>query len=270
MALFDRIGNRIRKIFTPREERQILQPKEEPKPTWLQKIQNFFKPKEEPQIAEPVAAPEPPMPSYISAEMGALRQATDILIQSEMHPDDATWRAARNAALLYINKSQKLADKGATQTGNRRGVAERYMENELSTPAGVEQRKADKLRVFNSNFGFDLSMEQADTVGKLMESASFQKLMETYKERYDILIGMIGDQIEQGIDPIRVESAINFWQTYNLEPDFADFAKVTELSTEDYNAMLEEAALYREESSHGDEIEDTAAIYGIMGGFITW
>ena len=42
MALFDR----IRSFFKPREERQILQPKEEPKQRWLTRLQNFFKPKE--------------------------------------------------------------------------------------------------------------------------------------------------------------------------------------------------------------------------------
>ena len=230
-------------------------------------IGEIFRPRPEQVV---IQQPQPQIPAYVSAESDALRKATEMLIQSEQHPDDATWNAARNKALLYINKSQKLAEKGPRQTGNRRGIAERYMEDQLATAAGVEQRKADKLQIFNSNFGFDLSQDQAQTVGKLMESPSFQKLMETYKERYDILIGMLGDQIEQGIDPVRVESAINFWQENNLEPDFADFAKVTELPAEDYNALLSDVAFYNEENIHADEIERTAAIYGIMGDYITW
>lgn len=234
-------------------------------------VGNIFRPKAPtPPPAPPAPAASPEIPAYISAEMDALRKATEILIQSEEHRADATWEEARNKALLYINKSQRLADKGKTQSGNRRTIAERYAGDLLSTPGGVEERKRSRLEVFNSNFGFDLSQEQAQTVGELMKSESFQKLMETYKERYDILIGMVGEQIEDGIDPVRIEMALNFWQENNLEPDFSDFAKVTEMPADAFLAMTMEVSEYREEVVHFDPIEDTAAVYAIMGAYITW
>lgn len=223
-----------------------------------------------PVIPEIEIKPEKPHRRASGSEAEALRRAVDMLIEANQHPGDATYEQARQEALVYINKSQKLADIGKTQSGNRAFIAGKYMEKELSTPAGVERRKARKLEIFNSNFGFHLSEDQADTVGKLMETPSFKKLMETYKERYDIIIGMVGDQIEAGIDPVRVERALDLWQSAGIEPDFAAFADVTELSAEEFNALSEELALYNEESVTADEWERQDDINGILGGYITW
>lgn len=262
MALFDR----IRSFFKPREERQILQPKEEPKQRWLTRLQNFFKPKEEPQILEPK---EQPLPKT-GREADALKAAIDMIIKASEHSGDPTYDKAREGALVYINKSQNLTNKGATQTGNRRYIADRYLKSELSTAEGVEQRKERMLETFNANFGFDLTRDQADTVGQLMKSDSFKKLMEQYREKYDIIIGMVGDNIELGADPVRIEQQLDLWQQVGMEPDFSVFQNVTALDNEDFQALREDLLIYNEESIYADDYQRQEDVGAILGRYITW
>lgn len=262
MALFDR----FRRFFTPKEEKQILQPKEEPKPRWLTRLQNFFKPKEEKQVLEPK---EQPLPKT-GNEAQALKAAIDMIIEASQHTGDPTYDKAREEALVYINKSQNLTNKGATQTGNRRYIADRYLKSELSTPEGVEQRKERMLETFNANFGFDLTRDQADTVGQLMKSDSFKKLMEQYREKYDIIIGMVGDNIELGADPVRIEQQLDLWQQVGMEPDFSVFQNVTALDMEDFQALREEMLIYNEESIYADDYQRHEDLNAIMGRYITW
>lgn len=262
MALFDR----IRRFFTPREERQILQPKEEPKQRWLTRLQNFFKPKEEKQILEPKQQPLP----KTGNEADALRAAIDMIIKASEHTGDPIYDKAREEALVYINKTQNLTNKGATQSGNRRYIADRYLKSELSTAEGVEQRKERMLETFNANFGFDLTRQQADTVGQLMKSDSFKKLMEQYREKYDIIIGMVGDNIELGADPVRIEQQLDLWQQVGIEPDFSVFQNVTALDTEDFQALREEMLIYNEESIYADDYQRQEDINAILGRYVTW
>ena len=266
MRLFDRIGNWIRKKTTPKEERQVLQPKEEPKQKWLQRIQKFFEPKVEKQILEPKEEPAP----KTGREADALRAAIDMIIKASEHSGDPTYDKAREEALVYINKSQNLTNKGAKQSGNRRYIADRYLNSELSTGEGVERRKERMLETFNANFGFDLTREQADTVGQLMKSDSFKKLMEQYREKYDIIIGMVGDNIELGADPVRIEQQLDLWQQVGLEPDFSAFQNVTALDAEAFQALREEMVIYNEESVLADDYQRQEDLNSIMGRFITW
>lgn len=262
MAFFDR----IRRFFTPKEERQILQPKVEPKQGWLTRLQNLFKPKEEKQILEPK---EEPLPKT-GREADALRAAIDMIIKAGEHTGDPTYEKAREEALVYINKSQKLTNTGATQTGNRRYIADIYLKKELSSPEGVERRKERMLETFNANFGFDLTRDQADTVGQLMKSDSFKKLMEQYREKYDIIIGMVGDNIELGADPVRIEQQLDLWQQVGIEPDFSLFQNVSALSTEDFFSMREELLTYAENFIYFGESPDDTQIKNIMGSYIVW
>lgn len=262
MAFFDRIRN----FFKPKEERQILEPKVEPKQRWLTRLQNFFKPKEEKQILEPK---EEPLPKT-GREADALKAAIDMIIKASEHSGDPTYDKAREEALVYINKSQNLTNKGATQTGNRRYIADRYLKSELSTAEGVEQRKERMLETFNANFGFDLTRDQADTVGQLMKSDSFKKLMEQYREKYDIIIGMVGDNIELGADPVRIEQQLDLWQQVGMEPDFSVFQNVTALDNEDFQALREEILIYNEESIYADDYQRQEDVGAILGRYITW
>ena len=243
MNIFQRIGQGIKKavsyIFG-------MRPKETPQPP--------------PQTQQPKTGDE----------ASALRRAVEMLIEAEKHAGDPTYEQARENALVYINKSQRLAGVGATQSGNRRYIAERYINDELSSAEGVEARKERMLDTFNANFGFDLSREQADTVGELMKSSSFKKLMETYKEKYDILIEMVGDNVELGVDPVRLEKQLTIWQENYINPEYDDFQKVTALSDEDFDKMYTQINEYNEENVHADEFERQKAVEGIMGGFIKW
>ena len=221
----------------------------------------------------PKATPRPRQPAQqpkTGDETSALRRAVEMLIEADKHAGDPTYEQARESALVYINKSQRLAGVGATQSGNRRYIADRYLKNELSTAEGVEARKERMLDTFNANFGFDLSREQADTVGELMKSSSFKKLMETYKEKYDILIEMVGDNVELGVDPVRLEKQLTIWQENNINPEYEDFQKVSALSDDDFNNMYAQINEYNAENVYADDYERQQAVEGIMGGFIKW
>lgn len=254
MNIFKRIGQGIKKAVSNifgRTQKAAPQHKAAPPPP------------------QPKAAPQPQRPKT-GDEVSALRRAVEMLIEADKHAGDPTYERAREKALVYINKSQRLAGVGATQSGNRRYIADQYLDDELSTAEGVEARKEKMLATFNANFGFDLSREQADTVGELMKSSSFKKLMETYKEKYDILIEMVGDNVELGVDPIRLEKQLTIWQENNINPEYDDFQKVTALSDEDFDKMYAQINEYNEENVHADEYERQQAVEGIMGGYIKW
>ena len=231
-------------------------------------IKKIFKPK--PPEAAPAAPEAVSLPPHVSKEIEALQRAMNILIEAETHPDDATYQQARQDALVYINKSQKLANKGKTQTGNRSYIADRYLRHELSTPKGIADRKARKLAVFNSNFGFNLNEEEADVVGQIMKSSSFKKLMELYRSMYDIIIGMVGDQIEAGIDPVRVEQSLDLWVQMDIEPEFNDFAALTELPSQIFEKLQEEIVQYNNETLHADEFEQKQAKSSILNKWLNW
>lgn len=228
---------------------------------------------------EPPAAAAPEMPKVVqptitqtpdSQEAQALRTAINMIIEAQQHAGDPTYDKAREEALVYINKANKLTNTGKSQTGNRKYIAKKYMEKEISTPEGVERRKDRMLETFNSNFGFDLTREQAETVGQLMKSDSFKKLMETYKEKYDIIIGMVGDNIELGADPVRIEQQLDMWQRVGIEPDFSMFQNVTALNNDAFASLQEELMLYAEENVNADEFQYRQDVEGIIGRYVVW
>lgn len=228
---------------------------------------------------EPPTAATPEMPKVVqptitqipdSQEAEALRTAINMIIEAQQHAGDPTYDKAREEALVYINKANKLTNTGKTQSGNRKYIAKKYLEKEISTPEGVERRKDRMLETFNSNFGFDLTREQAETVGQLMKTDSFKKLMETYKEKYDIIIGMVGDNIELGADPVRIEQQLDLWQRVGMEPDFSMFQNVTALDSEAFTSLQDELLLYAEENVNADEFQYKQDVEGIIGRYIIW
>lgn len=228
---------------------------------------------------EPPAAATPEMPKVVqptitqipdSQEAEALRTAINMIIEAQQHAGDPTYDKAREEALVYINKANKLTNTGKSQSGNRKFIAKKYLEKEISTPEGVERRKERMLETFNSNFGFDLTRDQAETVGQLMKSDSFKKLMETYKEKYDIIIGMVGDNIELGADPVRIEQQLDLWQRVGMEPDFSMFQNVTALDNDAFASLQEALLTYAEENVNADEFQYKQDVEGIIGRYITW
>lgn len=228
---------------------------------------------------EPPTAAAPEMPKVVqptitqipdSQEAEALRTAINMIIEAQQHAGDPTYDKAREEALVYINKANKLTNTGKSQSGNRKYIAKKYLEKEISTPEGVERRKERMLETFNSNFGFDLTRDQAETVGQLMKSDSFKKLMETYREKYDIIIGMVGDNIELGADPVRIEQQLDLWARVGMEPDFAVFQNVTALDNAAFASLQEELLSYAEENVNADEYQYKEDVDGIIGRYIVW
>ena len=228
---------------------------------------------------EPPAAAAPELPKVVqptitqipdSQEAEALRTAINMIIEAQQHAGDPTYDKAREEALVYINKANKLTNTGKTQSGNRKYIAKKYLEKEISTPEGVERRKERMLETFNSNFGFDLTRDQAETVGQLMKSDSFKKLMETYREKYDIIIGMVGDNIELGADPVRIEQQLDLWARVGMEPDFSMFQNVTALDNTAFASLQEQLLTYAEENVNADEFQYKEDVEGILGRYITW
>ena len=154
------------------------------------------------------------------------------------HPDDRSAREARRQAVEYLRRSQGLMGKGDLQDKNREELAKKYLEKGLSTPEKVENRKAEKLAQFNQNFGLNLTPENWDTMDKLMESTSFKKILEQNREKYLEFIAMVGDAVENSVNPVRIESALDIWQRADLPIEFDDFAAIVQLPPYEYIDFL--------------------------------
>lgn len=229
------------------------------------------KPAELPEYIPDISAGQKLTETMKASEKEALQKAMNILLEAEEHPDDASWNVAREKALIYINKSQRLVGGGQLQRKNRRRAADTYIENAYSTPEGVAAIKKKKLDTFNSNFGFDLSAEEADTIGKIMQDPSFKKLMEQFSAMYDVIIGMVGDEVSKNVDPDRIRGALDMWSYAGIEPDFENFANVTALNNEQFRQLDAEIRnLTDEQVTPMEPQEWQEAVEGVLGKYITW
>lgn len=225
------------------------------------------------------AAPPPPKTprqkreaDRISAESEANKRAIWAIQNAMQNPQDKTAQEGRRKAVEYLSRQERLKKNGPLQDWNRTQMAERWNRSELSTQEGQQARKDRKLDIFNSNFNMDLSQEQADTVADLMETDSYQQLCETYRGIYGDIIQAMGEAIEEGTDPQRLQSSLQLFVDYGLEPDFDTFKQVLDLPSEDYYLMSGQM----EEASQGlfyqnnDEMGRQQQMEGILGQYIDW
>lgn len=204
------------------------------------------------------------------AEDRATKQALWAIQNAAEHPEDRTAQAGRKKAVEYLSRAERLKGKGKLQDANRQRMAERWLESDLSNASGQQDRKARRLQTFNENFNMDLNEDQAKIVTDLMESDSYNKLIETYRGIYRELISAIGEAVANNIDPLNIEKALTLFQENELQPDFDTFSKVLDLSDEDFNVLAAEMDFYTAESIQRDERQAQDDKDAILGRYINW
>lgn len=205
-----------------------------------------------PQIPTiPTPKPQTQKEKTETAEQKATKQALWAIQYAMEHPEDKTAQQGRRKAIEYLSRAENLKKKGKLQRMNRESIAKTWMESDLASEKGQEARKEKKLRVFNENFNMDLNREQAELVGDLMESDSYQQLVETYAGIYADMIEAIGDAVTNNIDPIKIERTLNLFKDNDLRPEFSHFKNVLDLPEDDFLQL--EADLYFKEPSENSE-----------------
>lgn len=206
------------------------------------------------------------------AEKEANQRAIWAIQNAMQNPQDKTAQEGRKQAIEYLSRAEALKKGGKLQDWNRQQMAERWSRSELSSAEGQQARKDKKLEVFNQNFNIDLNQEQADLLGDMMETDSYQKLAETYKGIYGDLIEAIGEAIESGQDPQRIEQTLYLFNEYDIQPEFDTFKQVLELESEDFNSL--QADIQQQAGSlfyqNEDEIGKQERMEAILGNYIDW
>jgi len=251
IASFKQVGSKFKQIIAPHSS----SPKA---PTSLPRIQP---PKDTHRIRSR------DMTEYTATEraLWAIKNALE-------NPDDPTAQLGRKKAIEYLSRSQNLKGKGRLQDKNRKSVAQRWIDSDLSSEQGQKSRKDKRLETFNSNFNIDLSPEQADLIGSIMESDSYQQLTETYEGIYGEVISAMGEAIEEGIDEINIEQTLNIFNQYNIRPDFDTFKGISSLPQAEFNKLQYD--LYEHTNTFNylsaDEYEQYDIIDSIIGNYIDW
>lgn len=235
-----------------------------------QRIRSFFRPTKPQQEQPQQTAGQRRQHLMQNAEQKASQQALWAIQNAINNPQDATAQEGRKKAVEYLSRSENLKKRGKLQDWNRQQIAERWLQSDLATEKGQQERKEKKLEVFNQNFNINLNAEQADMLADLMQSDTYQQLIETYEGIYRELIQAMGEAIEVGIDTIKMERSMNMFLNYQLQPDFNSFRQVLDLSEEEFNS-LEMDLLQTEDSIFAqDDLEKQDQREAILGRYIDW
>lgn len=221
-------------------------------------------------------APEPSVPKSRKqlredAESRATRQALWAIENAVKNPTDKTAQEGRKKAVEYLSRAEQLKKHGKLQDWNRQQMAERWLRSDLSSAEGQQGRKDKKLEIFNSNFNLDMNEEQAEMLADLMDTDSYKQLAETYQGIYGDIVQAMGEAIENGTDPERVERTLNLFLSSGVQPEFDTFSKVIDLSTEDFFSLEQDLTFYAEEQGPlPDEFEAEQDKLSIIGRYVDW
>ena len=207
-----------------------------------------------------------------SAEQTATEKALWAIQNAMQNPTDKTAQEGRRKAIEYLYRAEQLKGKGKLQEWNREKMAQRWSESDLASSTGQQERKDRKLEIFNQNFNMDLNREQADMIGALMETDTYQQLCESYEGIYGDIIQAMGEAIEDQTDPKQIERTLNLFLQNDIQPEFDTFRKVLDLSIDDFASL--EADLYTEKNSmfyqNDDDFGQGQRISSIIGKYIEW
>lgn len=233
-------------------------------------VRRIFAP--EPVTTGPIELPTPGKIKLHNRMQQAEREATERAvwaIQNALeNPDDWTAQHAKDKAIEYLSRSKELSGKGSLQDYNRLTKAQSWIESELSSEEGQTERFDRQLENFNNNFNINLTRDSYKTMKKLMDSPSFKKLMEQNKAHYELIFGTVGDQVEAGVDPVRIEQTLDIFSRYGMD-SFENFKDITALNADDYTNLMEDMQLL-DETQFFDEIDRKEAFEGVLGRYITW
>ena len=101
-----------------------------------------------------------------------------------------------------------------------------------------------------------------------MDTPSFKKLLEQNRGMYELIFGTVGDQVEAGVDPKRIEQTLEVFSRFGMD-SFETFKDITDLPTESYRDLMEDINLL-EESAFFDEYDRKEAFEGVLGRYIEW
>lgn len=202
------------------------------------------------------------------AEQEAYDRALWAIQNAMENPDDLTAQLAKDKAIEYLNRSKDLSKKGSLQDANRETIARRWIESELSSKEGQEERFNRQLETFNNNFNIKLTRDTYKTMKNIMDTPSFKKLLEQNRGMYELIFGTVGDQVEAGVDPKRIEQTLEVFSRFGMD-SFETFKDITDLPTESYRDLMEDINLL-EESAFFDEFDRKEAFEGVLGRYIEW
>lgn len=204
-----------------------------------------------------------------NAEIEAFKAAQWAIDNARRNPSDLIAQQAASKAQEYLSRSAALAGKGQLQDWNRLKMAERFTESGYASKKGQAAIASARLQTFNANFGFNLSAAQYNTMRGMIHSPAFQKVLEANRNFYMDIYGMVGDEVEAGTDPVRIEQSLDLFARGNVD-NFEDFAEIVQLPEEDFHNLYTESVEMFE--SHyfqsGDDIARREAFEGLVGRYV--
>lgn len=179
------------------------------------------------------------------AEQEANERALWAIRNAMEHPDDATARIARDKAIMYLDKMRDLSGKGSLQDWNRQQAAERWIRDQYSSAEGQAEKKRNSLEQMNANLNINLTENTYETLKQLTESTSFKKTMEQAAQNYKLVYGAVADEVENGMDPRRIEQTLELFSRVGMD-NFEAFSDIVNLDQENYTLFYEsvETAIY--------------------------
>lgn len=268
MAFFD--------FFKPRKPAIPNAPKPKQDNLITRAIKKLFAPRPKPAEEKPAPAPKPAHTTQeqraqmrANAEAEAMRRATNILMESLQHPDDVGWNEARRRAKEYIDRSTKLVGKGALQDKNRQRAAERYINDQLSTAEGVDERKQMRRDTFNKNMGTNFSGDQWYTVESILDSKSFKKIQELYVNvPPSEIIALVMKPLSEGATVDNVVRSVDIFSRENIPPEFDIFDKVVNMNDDQFLKFSEEVNVFNSETDFArwDDHDIAEAFYSMAEG----
>ena len=190
--------------------------------------------------------------AMLSAEQEATQKALDVIQHALLHPEDATAQLGKNKAIEYLNRNKELTGKGSLQDWNRQMIAERWLKSDLSSVSGQADRKQKQLDQFNHNFGTDLTAMDWVTMDKLIASPAFQKQKELLGQQYQLVFEAVGDAVEQGKDPVRIEQTLELYTQIGAD-DYELFTNILDMDDADFTGFYEDAMIKIGEQQSGLE-----------------
>ena len=200
--------------------------------------------------------------AMLNYEQTATQRALHMIQYGMENPDDATAQLGKNKAIEYLNRNKELQGKGDLQDYNRQTIAQRWIESDLSSVEGQEERKAAQLNQFNENFGTNLSAEEFDTMARIMATPAFQKQKELLGKQYRVLYEAVADAINDSIDPTRIEKSLSLY-TYLGADDYELFSDIVKMDVSAFTVFYEEALTKIGETDRQEPYEINDALWSL-------
>ena len=75
---------------------------------------------------------------------------------------------------------------------------------------------------------------------KLIASPAFQKQKELLSKQYKVVFEAVGDAVEEGVDPVRIEQTLDLYTQIGAD-DYELFSDIVKMDAADFNDFQQEA-----------------------------